>query len=296
MNAPSLIGLQNHGNGDDVFFRDIQIRELPADTTPPTVSATLDPAQPTGTNGWWTGPVSVTLTAEDDSDGQVSVEYRLDGGAWTAYDDAIAVTGDGEHTVEFRGTDASGNVSEVGSVAVPIDGSAPVVLVSGVVDGGTYGDSRTLTLDWDALDATSGVASTSATLDGAAVAAHSEVVLSELALGHHVLVVTSTDEAGNVAEETVTFTVTTSFADVDALIGRLQDDGTISVKTEATLRDRLGKAEQAAAAGSDARAVRYLEQFLDRVDRLVTDGAARDLLRRDAEFLIASLEGAERVR
>ena len=28
MNAPSLIGLQNHGTGDDVFFRNIQIKEI----------------------------------------------------------------------------------------------------------------------------------------------------------------------------------------------------------------------------------------------------------------------------
>ena len=28
MNAPTLIGLQNHGTGDDVFFRNVQIKEL----------------------------------------------------------------------------------------------------------------------------------------------------------------------------------------------------------------------------------------------------------------------------
>ena len=28
MNAPTLIGLQNHGTGDDVFFRNVQIKDL----------------------------------------------------------------------------------------------------------------------------------------------------------------------------------------------------------------------------------------------------------------------------
>jgi hypothetical protein len=32
--VPSLIGLQNHGTGDDVFFRNVQIKDLPTPSTP----------------------------------------------------------------------------------------------------------------------------------------------------------------------------------------------------------------------------------------------------------------------
>ena len=34
MNAPTLIGLQNHGTGDDVFFRNVQIKDLPTPSSP----------------------------------------------------------------------------------------------------------------------------------------------------------------------------------------------------------------------------------------------------------------------
>ncbi len=44
MNAPTLLGLQNHGTGDDVFFRNVQIKELPAPTSPAPSLALTAPA------------------------------------------------------------------------------------------------------------------------------------------------------------------------------------------------------------------------------------------------------------
>ena len=110
------------------------------------------------------------------------------------------------------------------------------------------GDSGTLTPAWTATDATSGVASTTATLDGKAIASGTSVTLYELTLGQHTLVVTSTDNAGNVTTTTVTFTVGTSFDDIEALINAFVADGTMSAKTAASLKDRLFRAEQAAQA------------------------------------------------
>jgi hypothetical protein len=51
----------------------------------------------------------------------VALEYRLDGGAWTAYNGPVAVSPDGAHTVEYRAKDAAGNVSAVKSVSFRID-------------------------------------------------------------------------------------------------------------------------------------------------------------------------------
>ena len=62
MNAPSLIGLQNHGAGDDVYFRNVQIRELD-DTAPApalTVTGPQDGAVVTGSTVSVTGSTDGT--------------------------------------------------------------------------------------------------------------------------------------------------------------------------------------------------------------------------------------------
>ena len=130
--ATGRIGLQTHGAGDDVYFRNVRIRNLAA----PETSAALDPAEP-GPGGTYDGPVGVTLSA---AGGAAFTEYRVDGGEWvrsenTAGDDpfvtAFTVSAEGEHVVEYRSTNAAGDAEAVRSVAFSIEGSedpdAPVV-------------------------------------------------------------------------------------------------------------------------------------------------------------------------
>ena len=81
------------------------------------------------TDGWYTGPATVTLTAADEAGGSgvASTEYQLDGATdWTAYTAPVPVTGDGAHEVRFRSTDEAGNVEATKTVAVKIDATAPV--------------------------------------------------------------------------------------------------------------------------------------------------------------------------
>src|SRR5699024_9889914 len=54
----------------------------------------------------------VTLTATDADSGVAAIEYRLDGGEYTHYHAAVAVTDEGEHTLDARATDEAGNVAE----------------------------------------------------------------------------------------------------------------------------------------------------------------------------------------
>ena len=76
------------------------------DTTPPVVSASV------------AGRV-VTVTATDDGT-VASVEYRIGtAGDWTRYAGPVTVPGAGAATVQFRATDAAGNVSPTGAVDVP---------------------------------------------------------------------------------------------------------------------------------------------------------------------------------
>jgi len=83
-----------------------------SDVTPPTTTVALSPDQPDWTGGF-SSPVTVMLTGADESPGTVAVEYRLDGGQWTAYTAPLVVSTPGAHTVDVRATDATGNVSPV---------------------------------------------------------------------------------------------------------------------------------------------------------------------------------------
>ena len=96
------------------------------DLTGPTSSAALDPAAP-GAGGTYDGPVTVTLTGSDAAGGSgvAGLEYRLDGGAWTAYGQPVAVSAEGAHTVEHRATDTAGNTGTAGSVTFTIEGDDP---------------------------------------------------------------------------------------------------------------------------------------------------------------------------
>ncbi|WP_205649358.1 glycoside hydrolase family 3 C-terminal domain-containing protein [Agromyces sp. LHK192] len=115
----------------------------------PVVTTALDPAAPTGSNGWYTDPVALTATATDDVDPAPLVEANVDGAGWAAVVEPI-VLGDGAHTVLVRATDAGGNVSAETTVAVNVDTTAPTV--ERTVDGRWI---KRLALA--AADATSGV-------------------------------------------------------------------------------------------------------------------------------------------
>ena len=132
----------------------LRVGTLPGAAVPdpglaPVVSATLDPAQPTGDNGWYTGPVAITATATDDLDPAPAIEANVDGAGWTPVTAPIELTADGEHTVLVRATDAAGNVSADTVVAAKVDATDPTV--SGTLDG------RANRLVITAADATSGV-------------------------------------------------------------------------------------------------------------------------------------------
>jgi glucose/arabinose dehydrogenase/PKD repeat protein len=257
------------------------------DVTPPTVGHTLTPAEPTGENGWYTEGVRLQVEATDD--GQIaSVEVSTDGGStwssirnrWSGAVNPVTLTDDGVHEVLYRAADNGGNVSEVGSATVRIDATAPEVSVTGVEDGDELGSSATVDLGFSAEDVTSGVASVTATLDGEAVEAGT-LALAGLTLGEHTVEVTGTDRAGLVTVVTVTFTVTTSFADLGAHVERLAAEGALSTPEHRQLTAFLAQAQKHADAGRTAQAVAALERFVGATDE--------DLLVRDAEALISDL-------
>ncbi|MER5627694.1 PQQ-dependent sugar dehydrogenase [Streptosporangium sp. NPDC002544] len=257
------------------------------DETPPTVSATLAPAQPGGENGWYTGNVTLTVTATDNGT-VASRQYSLNGGTtWSNANNPVTLSAEGAVEVFYRATDSAGNVSQVGKVTVRIDKTAPVLSVSGV-EAGKHGDSASLTPVFSASDATSGVASVTAAIGDLQVTSGQPVELWRLALGANTLTVTAKDKAGHVTKQTVAFEVTTSFADLQQLLDGFKAAGLV---TGGSLNDHLQEARKHADKGKTKNAVKSLEQFGKhaRDPRKVTDAAVRAVLVRDAEALIAQL-------
>lgn len=118
-------------------------------------------------SNWRTGPVTVTVTADDNGGTGVDyVEYRVDGSAITAgpVGTTFTVSADGAHDVQTRATDFAGNVSPWRTHALKIDKTLPED-TSGLVAG--WVKSRAVALT--ATDATSGVATIEYRVNGGTI-------------------------------------------------------------------------------------------------------------------------------
>ena len=75
MTIPGYIGLQNHGGGDDVYFRNIRIKDLDAGTgEAPTVEASAEPA-----SGAAPLDVRFSATGVDPEGGPLTYLWELEG-------------------------------------------------------------------------------------------------------------------------------------------------------------------------------------------------------------------------
>lgn len=197
------------GNTSPEGMAHFTVVEGQGDTTPPTVTASLagdrDPA------GNYLDAATVTLTATDADSAVASVEYQLDGGAWTSYSAPVPVTGAGAHMVHFRATDTAGNTSPEGMSSFTVvkrDTTAPTVAasVAGTQDAdGNYVGKAVVTVT--ASDTGSGVAAVEYKVDSGAWTAYSAPVQVSSA-GAHTVGYRARDVAGNAsAEGSVAFTV-----------------------------------------------------------------------------------------
>jgi hypothetical protein len=175
------------------------------DATAPATSAQVSPAHP-GASGWYDDAVSVTLRGSDGGGGSGirATEYRIGGGAWTAYSSPVVLSNVGTYAIEFRSTDVAGNAETAGApVTVQVDGSAPHT--QALLQRGAAASSVTLT----ATDAGSGTAMTEYRLDGDAFQPYAGPV-TVAANGAHLLEFRSRDRAGNLENlEELAFTVGT---------------------------------------------------------------------------------------
>ncbi|WP_199615816.1 discoidin domain-containing protein [Paenibacillus alkalitolerans] len=241
------------------------------------ITAFLDPAEPNGTNGWYTtGPVNVTLSTYG------RAEYSLDGGdTWQGYTESLTFNQDGKHTVSYRSRNEAGIAGDVQTVDVQLDTTAPTITVTGLVYG-TYYDSTDITPIVALDDLLSGVdgSKTTVTLDTYVIQQGETIPLYTLPLGSHTLIVTASDLAGNTSSQPMTFETTTSIDSMKRLVARFEEAGWISNAGIAdSLQDKLDD--------NDLSALVY--EVKAQSGKLISKQAAQYLLR-DAEYLLNNQE------
>jgi len=202
----------------------------PADTTPPTVSASES-----GTSG------GITLSAiASDNVGVTNVEFRVDGvlkgsDATSPYAITLDSTAlaNGSHSLTATAYDAAGNSTASSPVSFTIDNTAPVDTTPPTVSASESGSSGTITLSATASDNV-GVTMVDFYIDGSLRGSDGTSPYSlgfdstTLADGSHNLVAVAFDAAGNSATSaTVPFSVANSAPPVE----RISNGGFESGKT-----------------------------------------------------------------
>ena len=114
---------------------------------------------------------------------------------------------------------------------------------------------------------------------------------ASLSLGQHVLEVDMGDSAGNGATYSLTFEVTTSYADVLNVIDDFERQGAISTTAETDLTALITEAQTAQAASDTVGAIEALEAFIALAEQVAPQGYQRDALVGDGERLRNDLLG-----
>ena len=170
-------------------------RMVRIDTTAPVTSAAI--AGTAGSNGWYTSAVEVFLTASDSGSGVSSTHYQLDGGAEQIYANAISISANGQHTVEYWSMDVAGNLETHHTQLVKVDATAPVTAATVTGTSGSNGwfvSAAQVALS--SSDEGSGVQSTYYQIDGGAAQTYAGP-FSISANGQHTVQYWTVDLAGN---------------------------------------------------------------------------------------------------
>ncbi len=189
----------------------ISASSIGVDNTAPVTGRTL--AGPLGDNGWYTGSVTVSLTASDGVSGVSSTSYRVDGGSLQSYTGLFMVGGDGIHTVEYSSVDAAGNAEISQEVQFSLDATPPQAVFTVPAENSWQAQSS-VAVQWTGTDATSGVDRYILTVDGGVPITLSaqdlELALTGLSDALHLIELRAFDHAGNFVDATLRFGVDTA--------------------------------------------------------------------------------------
>jgi hypothetical protein len=186
-----------------------------ADTTAPTSAATPSPAPLTGNDGWTTGPVTVSLSADDGTcgSGVQSVSYSASGaqtiplttvaGSSTSFQ----VSNEGVTTVTFYATDNAGNVESAKTLTAKIDNTAPRVAFGTPPAGQPYLLNQPVAASYSCIDRVDGVDG------GVGVASCDGTVpngsnIKTSAVGTYTFTVSTADKLANATSQSTSYNVT----------------------------------------------------------------------------------------
>jgi hypothetical protein len=200
----------------------LQTFDVAKDTTPPRIA--LDNVLPSGA-----GNQNVTVTGQvtDNLSGVARLEVQVDQGGFTAVTPdgtgkfqvpttfALDGTADGQHTLNFRATDAAGNVSAAVPFTFALDTKPPTVTLTSPANKATINGSATLAgtvpAGGSAITALvytlGGGTNMPVAFDAGSGAFSQALDLSRLTAGPHTLAVSARDAAGNTATVTQSFTL-----------------------------------------------------------------------------------------
>jgi hypothetical protein len=204
----SYFAVDNAGNAETAHLLTVRI-----DSSAPTISSALAP--PANAAGWDNNNVTVSFSCAD----------ALSGIA--ACTSPVTISAEGANqTVNGRASDLAGN-SATTARTVSLDKTPPSLTLP--VFALTYLVNSSLTLNFSASDSLAGLASMSATLNGAPVSSGSSVILSHA--GTNTFTLAATDVAGNTATQTSTFSVLYNFS---GFLAPISNDGTSVYKLGST--------------------------------------------------------------
>lgn len=129
------------------------------DATAPVTTATVQGLA--GTEGWYRGPVTVTLSAADAHSGIAVLRYRLNAGPWTSASAPTAVlklTEPDKHVLEFAGEDVAGNAEPLQQMTLRLDFTAPAAPGSLRAEAQGWQHTNSFRLLWRAPLDQSGIA------------------------------------------------------------------------------------------------------------------------------------------
>ncbi len=230
--------------------------------------------------------LTIDFAVEDLVSGVKSVEADLDGVVVTNGQviDLTALA-EGEHVFTVKAVD---NVDIEGSKSVTFiyDSASPVITIVSP-EAKAYTHPEKITLDFNAVDDTSGVKTLEAKLDGVVVTNGQIIDFYTLALGDHTFEVKAVDNAGNEATTTVAFSITATTDSLAASLNRFFSEGKID--NAGILNSLLKKLEMK---GNSKNFANKLQAFINEVEaqsgKHVTAEAAA-LLKADALWVIAHL-------
>jgi len=198
---------------------------------------------PAGTNGWWTGPLSVSLAATDAGSGVSQIQASTDGGPSAVATAPLPLAGDGTHTITYSATDLAGNREATRTLTVRIDATRPttgVVTVAGLPGGAGWYRSP-VTLGFGGADSLSGLAGFRYVVNGAASTFTTGSSVTLTTSGTYSVTYAAVDRAGNVdAIQSVDFRLDTRPPITAAVVGGAAGDapgtyrGPVSVSLSAT--------------------------------------------------------------